>query len=130
MEANSRLTTRKKSETPHHETCTCPNDECGRNFDHPIEITVLSNNPVEAYPACPYCMSRIDIERDGRELTKDTMTPLRIRTMLEKEQEKMEKKGTEKTKCSHDFGYLKKRPKGTPIPDECLICPKMIQCIA
>jgi DNA-directed RNA polymerase subunit RPC12/RpoP len=130
MEANSSLTTLKKNEPFNHETCTCPNDECGKNFDRPIELTVLSSNPVETYPACPYCMSRIDIAEEEQKPTKNTLTSLRIRTVLEKEQEKAEKKETDETKCSHGFGYLKKRQKGTPIPDECLLCQKMIQCLA
>lgn len=125
------MSTLRKKETLNRETCTCPNDECGKSFDHPIEITVLSSNHAETYPACPYCMSRID-EKSEEELepTKDTLTLPKIRTVLEKEQEKIEKKGTDQTKCSHGFGYLKKRPKGTQIPDECLTCQDMIQCIA
>ena len=31
--------------------------------------------------------------------------------------------------CAHHFGYLKKRPKDTPIPEACLTCKKMIQCL-
>ena len=30
--------------------------------------------------------------------------------------------------CPHYVGYLSKRPRGTPIPEECLTCPKMIEC--
>jgi len=131
MEANSGLTPLRKNETLNHETCTCPNDECGRSFDRPIEITVFSSNPPETYPACPYCMSRIDTEREEEyEPTKNASMSLGIRTVLEREQEKIEKEGTGEAKCSQGFGYLKKRPKGAPIPDECLTCPKMIQCIA
>lgn len=33
-------------------------------------------------------------------------------------------------KCPHDFGYLKKRDKNTPIPDECLSCPRMMECLS
>lgn len=32
--------------------------------------------------------------------------------------------------CSHFFGYLRKIPKNTPMPDECLSCQKMIECIS
>jgi hypothetical protein len=31
--------------------------------------------------------------------------------------------------CQHYFGYLKKLPKSDSIPDECLICPKITQCL-
>ena len=128
MEANSSLTSLKKNGTFNHESCTCPNDECGKNFDHPLELTVLSSNPVETYQACPYCMSRIDIkEEEDPKPEKHTLASARIKSAIEKEQEKekIEPKDIGELKCSHGFGYLKKRPKGTPIPDECLICQKM-----
>ncbi|RLI44093.1 hypothetical protein DRO69_08160 [Candidatus Bathyarchaeota archaeon] len=32
------------------------------------------------------------------------------------------------TKCTHQFGYLKKLPKDASIPDECFTCPKYIEC--
>lgn len=32
-------------------------------------------------------------------------------------------------KCSYGFGHLAKRDKNTPIPDECLSCSKMLECM-
>jgi hypothetical protein len=32
-------------------------------------------------------------------------------------------------KCGQYFGYLNKRPKGTPIPETCLTCEKMVECM-
>ena len=37
-----------------------------------------------------------------------------------------EEKGS--SKCPHHFGYLAKRPKSAPIPEECLICVRMLEC--
>jgi hypothetical protein len=31
--------------------------------------------------------------------------------------------------CGHFFGYLNKRQKGTPIPEPCLVCTKMVECL-
>jgi hypothetical protein len=31
--------------------------------------------------------------------------------------------------CQHYFGFLSQRPKGTPIPEECLTCEKMLDCL-
>ncbi|MCZ2808036.1 MAG: hypothetical protein O2V44_01620 [Candidatus Bathyarchaeota archaeon] len=31
--------------------------------------------------------------------------------------------------CPQSFGYLANRPKDTPIPQECLVCPKMVDCM-
>jgi len=135
------LTSIKKSEMNAQETCTCPNDECGRTFEHPLQLTVLCSDPVETYPACPYCMSRIENEeeeledqeqQEDQELAKNEPIALKIKTALQKEQERENEEPKEPStpRCTHDFGYLKKRPKGTSIPDECLVCPKMIQCLS
>jgi len=35
---------------------------------------------------------------------------------------------TTESKCSHYFGYLKNRDKSEELPEECLICEKLIQC--
>jgi hypothetical protein len=32
-------------------------------------------------------------------------------------------------KCSHHFGYLNQRSKGQKIPEECLTCQKVIECM-
>lgn len=34
------------------------------------------------------------------------------------------------TKCPHGFGNLKKRDKSADIPDECLSCPRMLECLS
>jgi hypothetical protein len=32
--------------------------------------------------------------------------------------------------CPHHFGYLKEHPKNTPIPNECLTCTRIMECLA
>ena len=43
------------------------------------------------------------------------------------------KPSTEKEKgssgCPQTLGYLANRPKDTPVPQECLVCPKMVDCM-
>ena len=41
----------------------------------------------------------------------------------------VEKKEKASSKCPHHFGYLADRPKSAPMPDECLTCEKMLECI-
>jgi len=31
--------------------------------------------------------------------------------------------------CNHDFGYLQTIPKKAAIPNECLACPKIVECL-
>jgi len=42
----------------------------------------------------------------------------------------VEDKMEEAVACAHHLGYLKRRPKNTPIPEECLTCTKMIDCMS
>jgi hypothetical protein len=35
---------------------------------------------------------------------------------------------TNKTKCPHHLGYLSELPSNKSIPEECLLCPKLLEC--
>ncbi len=43
--------------------------------------------------------------------------------------ESQAEKKKEEGKCPYHFGYLKEKPKEMPIPEECLTCPKMLECM-
>ena len=45
----------------------------------------------------------------------------------QQEKEKTQVKSASK-ECPHRFGYLSGLPKGKPVPEECLVCPKMLEC--
>jgi hypothetical protein len=50
----------------------------------------------------------------------------------QKEEPKTEtvaKKGSESSGCPEHFGYLANRPPDTPVPPQCLVCPKMVDCM-
>lgn len=93
---------------------TC--NECGEAFQKPILATVSRNGRMQTYYACPRCMTRISKER--KEITISNKDVKKTSVKLENNAE-----------CKHFFGYLKKRPKDVPIPDECLTCEKMIKCM-
>ena len=99
-------------------------DACGEEFEKPVLATVSSGYVVKEYYACPRCLSKVgDVE--SRESKKEKEVQF-----LEKEV-KIEMDTSEKGEtCSHELGYLKRRPKNTPIPEECLTCNKMIECLA
>ncbi|MEM3769612.1 MAG: hypothetical protein QXG76_00305 [Candidatus Bathyarchaeia archaeon] len=35
----------------------------------------------------------------------------------------------EKTECKHYFGYLSKRSSKESVPEECIVCEKIVQCM-
>jgi uncharacterized Zn-finger protein len=99
----------------HDEKLKCPYKGCGKSFDKPTVLTDSSSMPRETYYACPYCMSKLDIMVENMKLVgvKTTEYP---------------KVFDSPAKCAHYYGFLTALPKDAPIPDECLICPKVLQC--
>ncbi len=91
-------------------------NECGGTFEKPILATVSCDGQVQEYYACPCCMTRINNERKNI-------------TISEEDVKKPSAKFENNVECKHFFGYLKTRPKEAPIPDECLTCGRMIECL-
>ncbi|MEM3703942.1 MAG: hypothetical protein QXX79_05965 [Candidatus Bathyarchaeia archaeon] len=105
-----------------HDGLVC--DGCGENFEKPILATVVSGGSSRTYYACPRCLIKVGDakhtkhERSGEEAKASTVVVRKSR-----------KSDSDEAKCEHFFGYLKKRPKITPIPDECLTCSKIVECL-
>jgi hypothetical protein len=86
----------------------------------PVRLTDLSRKPFEeTYYACPFCFSRLDVE-DVEE---------HLEHLHGREKNGKRKVAVAVSNCSHEFGYLRKRPKDTAIPDECLTCTRILQCM-
>jgi DNA-directed RNA polymerase subunit RPC12/RpoP len=101
----------------HEEKIKCPYKGCEKTFDKPALLTDTSTIPRQTYYACPYCMSKIDIIVEKMKIVgaKPTEYP---------------KVFDSPAKCAHYFGFLNSIPKEMSIPDECLVCPKVLQCAA
>jgi len=104
------------------ELFTCPNPECHEKIKELVVVKDVSTKPVDSYYACPHCLIKLDV----------------ISTQLLKEQEKKIKeepkiKPPEKEKgssrCTEHLGYLASLPEDKPIPQECLTCSKVLDCV-
>jgi len=108
---------------------------CGRVVSTPVRLTDLSHKPSEeTYYACPFCFSRLDIEDAAEHLEHSHSGSISSISSIEGSSSRREKSGGKRVEativnCSHGFGYLKSRPKDAVIPDECLICPRILQCM-
>jgi len=98
---------------------------CGEEYKTPLLAMVSSGLLVEEYYACPKCLSKVgsverqkSVEVDEAEEEEETLK-MEVKDILE-----------ENVACMHNLGYLKRRPKNTPIPEECLTCSKMIDCMS
>jgi DNA-directed RNA polymerase subunit RPC12/RpoP len=100
--------------------CLC--DECGKPFQKPLLATVMSQGSSERYYACPRCLTKVgEMKTKEKEESKEAAPTLDLRKSVARLENDV--------KCQHFLGYLKRRPKDTPIPDGCLTCGRMVECL-
>jgi DNA-directed RNA polymerase subunit RPC12/RpoP len=106
-----------------HESSRC--GTCGEKFETALLAMVSSGYLTEEYSACPKCLSKVK----GIERQKSVEVYEADEENKESLEMEVEDKMEEIVDCTHHLGYLMRRPKSTPIPDECLTCMKMIECM-
>jgi hypothetical protein len=97
---------------------TCPNPSCGKVFDKPLKTLNLQDSP-EPYAACPYCLTKItesQVEINKSE-TQDESRPSK------------EKASKKPSTCHYHLGYLSEREDKQQIPDECIVCGALLECM-
>jgi DNA-directed RNA polymerase subunit RPC12/RpoP len=99
----------------HDEKLRCPYKGCGKAFEKPTVLTDSTVVPRETYYACPYCQSKLDVMIEDLKIT--SIKPTEYPKVLDSP-----------AKCARYVGFLNTIPKDGAIPDECLICPKVLQC--
>ena len=97
------------------EKLRCPYKGCEKSFEKPTVLTDASTIPRQSFYACPFCMSKLDIVMDKLKVVGVRAT-------------EYPKVFDSPAKCAHFSGLLNTLPEGEPLPDECLICPKVLQC--
>lgn len=93
----------------------CPYEGCRRSFERPTILTDPSTTPRRTFYACPHCMSKIEMEVENLKVVNVKAT---------------EYGGVFETpaKCAHYSGFVSAISKDIPVPDDCLVCPKILQC--
>jgi hypothetical protein len=115
-----------QSETKENSSCNI----CGEEFKKPLLAELHSGSIIEEYYACPRCLTKVgDVEHERKAeadeaLEEEAELPLEVEETPNVETGKTEETQT----CPNYMGYLRKRQKGTPIPEGCLTCTKMIDC--
>jgi len=93
----------------------------------PLLAKVLSESTTKEYYACPKCLSQVDRllkEPDTADFNAIEEDPAGSSSGIDVE---LNVEGI--VGCAHQLGFLKNRPKNTPIPEACLTCNKMIECM-
>ena len=95
----------------------CPYKGCEKHFDRPTMITDDSVIPRQTHYACPFCMSRLELETAKEKIVN--VRAIEYPTVFDSP-----------AKCAHFSGLLNAPPGSTLTQEECLICPKVLQCNA
>jgi hypothetical protein len=99
----------------HEDKLKCPYMGCEKTFSKPTVITDTSVIPRQTHYACPFCMSRLNIITEKEKIVdvKPTEYPMVFDSPA---------------KCAHFNGLLNAPPGAMLTQEECLICPKVLQC--
>ena len=93
----------------------CPYDGCHKSFERPTILTDPSTTPRKTFYACPHCMSKIDIHVQNLKVV-DVKT-MEYGTVFDSP-----------AKCAHYSSFVDAISYDIPVPDDCLVCPKILQC--
>ena len=113
------------------------NTQDGLHFTRREGATAKSERSSElAQPTLQTSGSKSQPKSEGEQVHKPLFQSPRIRNEVQQKPSKSPKESGEdgsvesQRKCSHFFGYVKTLPKNTPIPDECLWCPSIVDCLS
>jgi hypothetical protein len=104
----------------------CPNASCRKIFTHPLKAVHVGVS-TEPYDACPYCLTEIPSGTEPVTLVKQKEEQPETETASDHAEDKPAV--SKSPECKHHLGFLSQRPPKTPIPDECLTCTSIVQCM-
>jgi hypothetical protein len=101
---------------------TCPNKSCEKVFAKPLKTINLQQSSEETYNACPYCLTEITfIEPEGGNPSEETIIEVSSNADMPNQEKELA--------CKYHMGYLNEKERTTSIPDECILCKKIIDCM-
>ena len=96
-------------------TLKCPYKGCGKAFERPTILTDPSTLPRKTFYVCPHCQSKLDLHVEGLKVVD-------IKAMEYGEV------FDSPAKCARYSGFVNAISKDVSVPDDCLVCPKILQC--
>jgi hypothetical protein len=124
---------KRKNQTD-NKNFTCPNPKCNKEFTSPITVYDLSSANTDKYDGCPYCLTAIETAEDSDNDEKEQELEIngnkidKVRSFL-MDANSESNKNPSPQKCPKHFGYLNQRSRGEKTPEECMSCPKLIECM-
>lgn len=126
----------KKKETPKDSSdLMCSNPSCGRTFTVPLKARNFGVKNAKIFEACPYCLTEIvggpesvGEEKPGSEGEESKVDVVSFETVGDKPASPASSESKVEG-CTRHLGYLSKRSSKEKIPEECMMCDKIVQCM-
>jgi hypothetical protein len=86
----------------------------------------------EPYFSCPYCLTKINAEKPSKtiQVLGEPLLQKAHPKSNQAENKQEPTNGTEKpAECHHHPGYLSERSSKEQIPDECMVCKDIVECM-
>ena len=97
----------------------CPHILCKKSFTKPIKTTNLQVDS-DAYSSCPYCLTEVTEEDLLTEVLEENNPENNLNET---------NKAVKNKDCNHHLGYLSERSRKDQIPDDCMTCKDIVQCM-
>jgi hypothetical protein len=92
-------------------------------------VNLSLENP-EPYLACPHCLTEVTTkEKMSAEKTEPCLDAVTLETGRGGLEEEKAAPQAAKTTCTHHFGYLSERSSKERIPEECMACAEIVNCM-
>ena len=102
----------------------CPNEKCGHVFRQPLVALQIQEDGETEFYACPRCLSEITVE--------DSMSPDTDKLEDDRKEDSENEQvlpPKASSGCLHHYGYLGERDSNAVIPEECMICKDLMDCL-
>jgi hypothetical protein len=109
-------------------TFTCQNPFCRKTFTVPLKTLNLQQTPQDPYSSCPFCLTKI--ERINKPLkTEESLLEVQPKINQNNLEIKRVKHSEKPAACTYHLGYLSERTSKQQIPDDCLVCKDIVECM-
>lgn len=104
----------------------CPNASCGNVFDKPLKALNIQND-LKPYYACPFCLTKVTAKNESTDFNRpeelsefEPKPDIVVKSM---------DAPSDIVGCRYHFGYLGERTQKDQIPDDCIVCKKIVDCM-
>ena len=122
----------RKKQSAKEEKFACPNSSCGLVFSKPVKVKNVGSEDSRCYDACPRCLTAITLEENTPfAATKSDVTvdDNEGREAVVSSSEEIRARSSATVQCAYHLGYLSERSKNEKIPEDCIVCQNIVQCM-